>query len=217
MTLTLSQLQDWPWISSSGTLRSEDLLVSFWQTLEEVSRIKERDLIPPSIFASLEKLVGEDSREEDWQEEEASETLASLFDLLSEAAPSGFSFCSHEGDGALFGFWLSEDWLSALEDCDFLEEEPAFCAFFIQSAEEAGLSSDSLLEGFKGEAYGASEEEAGAFFAREHVEEADLLPETFWLRSCLDWEKVWEKLKEEHSFYASPSFKSGTFFIFQAF
>ena len=98
-----------------------------------------------------------------------------------------------------------------------MEEEPASCAFFIQSAEEAGLSSDSLLEGFKGESFGLSEEEAGAFYAKEHVEEADLLPETFWLRSCLDWLKVWEKLKEEHSFYASPSFKSGTFFIFQAF
>jgi len=217
VTFTLSQLQAWPWLSSSGTLRSEDLLVSFWQTLEEVCRIREKDLIPPSLLASLEKLVGEDSSEKDWQEEEASETLDCLFDLLSEAAPSGFSFCSHPGDGALFGFWLSEDWLSALEDCDFLEEEPASCAFFIQSAEEAGLSADSLLEGFRGESFGSSEEEAGAFYAKEHVEEADLLPETFWLRSCLDWLKVWEKLKEEHSFYASPSFKSGTFFIFQAF
>ena len=32
-----------------------------------------------------------------------------LFDRLNDIAPEGCLFGSHEGDGALFGFWTVED------------------------------------------------------------------------------------------------------------
>jgi hypothetical protein len=178
-----SDLSSFPWIVSSGTLKTEDLLVSFWQTLESLS-----SEIPSSILSSLERLVGEDSREEDYKEEEASELLLSLFELLSEASPSGFYFGSHPGDGALFGFWLSEDWESALRDCDFFSEDPVLCASVTEAAEGYGISPENFLECFQGEVSAYSEEEAQIEAAKQLFPEREPISRFFGL---LDFRKVW--------------------------
>ena len=163
-----------PWIVSSSTLKTEHLLVSFWNALESLSSSASFPFeLSPSLLSTLERLVGEDSKEEDYKEEEAAEALLSLFDLLQEASPPGFYFGSHPGDGALFGFWLSDDWESALEDCsDFLEEDPSFLSSLIGAAEGYGISAETFSDCFRGEVSGYSEKEAEEEAARNEEEAA---------------------------------------------
>jgi hypothetical protein len=98
------QLAAFPWIVSCDTLKTETLLVKFWGTADQLG-VKLSD----SLVADLTLLVGEDSKESDWNDQLASESLAELIDALNSAAPDGFQFGSEQGDGACFGFWLQED------------------------------------------------------------------------------------------------------------
>lgn len=193
------------WVVSSGTLKTEDLLVSFWQTLESL-----HSKIPSSVLSSLERLVGEDSREEDYKEEEASELLLSLFELLSEASPSGFYFGSHPGDGALFGFWLSEDWEHALSSADFFSEDPSLCASVISAASDLGISPDTFSDCFRGEVPAYSEAEAEEEAAKEILSESEDCPRFF---DLLNFRKVWEHFYSS-DFAVSPSSQSARFFLF---
>jgi hypothetical protein len=120
---TADQLAPFPWIVSSDTLRAEDLLPRFWQAAETVAVIRQEP-IPASLLEPLTLLVGEDSRETDWNDDLAADTLAELFDLLQAWAPAGFSFGSNEGDGACFGFWLTPEWCDAMELLGFGDDNP---------------------------------------------------------------------------------------------
>jgi hypothetical protein len=205
-------LSSFPWIVSSGTLKTEDLLVSFWQTLESLSSSDSFSFdLSPSVLSSLEKLVGEDSKEEDYKEGEASELLLSLFELLEEASPSGFYFGSNPGDGALFGFWLSEDWESALQDCDFFSEDPALGSSVIEAAEGFGVCPDTFSDCFQGEVAAYTEAEAEAEAAKEILSESEVFHTRF--LDLLDFGKVW------HHFYSSDfalakSAQSARYFLF---
>jgi len=54
--------------------------------------------------------IGERMEDEDYYEtEESGYDLDDLFKALQEYALPHFYFCSHPGDGADFGYWLSED------------------------------------------------------------------------------------------------------------
>jgi len=200
-----------PWIVSSSTLRTEDLLVSFWETLERLSSSASFPFeLSPSLLSSLERLVGEDSKEEDYKEEEAHELLLSLFDLLGEASPPGFYFGSHPGDGALFGFWLSEDWEEALSGCDFFSEDPSLCSSVIEAAEEHGISSQTFSDCFRGEVSAYSEEEAQREAAKELLSESEHCPRFF---DLLDFGKVWNHFFSL-DFAVAKSSKSARFFVF---
>ena len=202
-----------PWIVSSSTLKTEHLLVSFWNALESLSSSASFpfELSPPCL-SSLERLVGEDSKEEDYKEEEALEVLLSLFDLLNEASPSGFYFGSHPGDGALFGFWLSDGWESALDDCsDFLEEDPCFLSSLIGAAEGYGISPETFSDCFRGLISAYSEKEAEREAAKEILLESEIpLPRFF---DLLDFGKVWDLLFSS-DFVVSKSSQSARYFVF---
>jgi hypothetical protein len=208
---TSDQLAAFPWIVSNGTLRSEDLLPTFWQTAEQLSVS-----ISADTFASLERLVGEDSSEADWSDEEASETLQELFDALDSVAPAGFGFGASEGDGACFGFWLGEDWQDAMEHMNLGNDDPAGWAVLIAELIDAGIDPDTIEDSYCGRAEGYSEERAGADYAQELAEELGVkLDQMQWPLTCVDWDSAWREL-EMGDGYRLHSLGGGDWLVFRS-
>ena len=105
---------------SSGTMRSEDLLPCLASELESILRdIPPADRNPDHVALLKEcEHVTECPLPVDWESVKASEIVSDLFDALNEYAPPYGYFGANEGDGADYGFWLSED---ALRDFDGLK------------------------------------------------------------------------------------------------
>lgn len=197
MTLyTPAALAQFPWIVSCDTLRTEDLLVKFWSAAETCAVLSERpELLNPETLANLERLVGEDSRESDWNDELAAETLLQLTEALDAAAPAGFGFSASEGDGAMFGFWLSEDWRDALETLGLDGDDPTGWAELIDRLADDGIDPDNVVDAYQGRAEGCTEERAGAWFACELADELGVkLDQMEWPLTCVDWEAAWREL-----------------------
>lgn len=200
---TLDQLDAFPWIVSCDTLKTEDLLPKFWSAAETCAVLLDRpQLLNPGTLTSLTRLVGEDSSESDWDDTEASETLQDLFDALNDAAPSGFGFGSHEGDGACFGFWLSEDWVEALEHCGWAaDSDSAALADVIRELEQDGIDCDNFEDAYCGETEGYEEEIAGANYAEQLAEdlspsfELDRTGSIPWPFRHVDWNAAWRELE----------------------
>ncbi len=87
---------------STGTLRPQDLIPTFWCALDIIDREAARVL-----YTSRIDLRGEDDPW--WDSEEAGSLLDELIDALNEHAPPYCYFGAHEGDGADFGFWPTVD------------------------------------------------------------------------------------------------------------
>jgi hypothetical protein len=188
------QLAQFPWIVSSGTLRAEDLLPKFWSAAETLAVWRSKP-IPADLLAPLTRLVGEDSSESDWSDDLADQTLTDLFDLLQDWAPAGFSFGSHEGDGACFGFWVTEDWHDALEALGFGDDDPSGWAELISRLDADGLDPYNIDDAYQGRAEGWSEERAGADYAQQLAEDTGLWDgKATWPHSCIDWEDAWQEL-----------------------
>ena len=208
---TSAQLADFPWIVSSDTLRPEDLLPKFWQVAEQLTAS-----ISADTLASLERLVGEESSESNWSDEEASETLQELFDVLDAAAPVGFGFGASEGDGACFGFWLGEDWQDALEVLGLDGDDPAGGASLISDLELDGIDPENVEDAYCGRAAGYSEERAGADYAQELAEELGVkLDQMQWPLTCVDWDSAWREL-ETGDGYRLHSLGGGDWLVFRS-
>jgi len=196
---TTQQLATFPWIVSTDTLRPEDLLPKFWAAAETCAVLLDRpQLLNPGTLASLTKLVGEDSSESDWDDNEASETLEELFDALDDVAPSGFSFGSQEGDGTCFGFWLDADWIEALEHCGWAaDSDSAALADVIRELEQDGIDCDNFADAYCGEAEGCTEEQAGQDYAQALFTDSGIREASYdgWPFSCIDWGQAWEELR----------------------
>jgi len=194
---TAEQLASFPWIVSTDTLRLEDLLPKYWQTAEQLAQLADRPaLINPGTLVSLERLVGEDSRESDWNDEDACQLLADLTDTLQDVAPCGFYFGASEGDGACFGFWLGEDWAEALETLGLDGDDPAGWAELISRLELDGIDPENVEDAYQGRAEGYSEERAGADFAYDMADGNGLISGTEqWPLSCIDWAAAWRELE----------------------
>lgn len=95
---------------SSGTMRPEDLIPDFVYELRQLC----------GDDADHLKLCAEANAIEDFEIEAdiADEVLSDLFDALDSYAPAYGYFGAHPGDGADYGFWLSE---VAMEDFDGLK------------------------------------------------------------------------------------------------
>ena len=184
------QLASFPWIVSTGTLRIEDLLVRYWQTAEQLGA----ELC--TVLPALQQLVGEDSRESDWDDDMAGGCLLQLGDILQDVAPTGFCFGASEGDGACFGFWLCEDWADALEDRGIDCEDPAGTAELIQAFEDHGIEAEQLCDAYCGTADGYSEAQAGADYAQTLADEIGAINrELAWPHTCIDWADAWRELE----------------------
>jgi len=95
---------------SHGTMRPQDLIPAFLDCLADVwPEAYEGYMVYP--FPPVPSYVmdeGDDS--EWWTSDDAGYRLESLFDQLDEAAPEGYYFGAHEGDGSDYGFWTIEEY-----------------------------------------------------------------------------------------------------------
>jgi len=190
MLYSSQQLSYFPWIASSGTLREEDLLPRFWGIAEQIGAT-----IPDSLLARLQRLVGEDAQETDWDSELAAEACFDLIALLDNLAPAGFYFGANEGDGACFGFWATEAWAEALDHMSLGDCDPAGWVELIAELEADGIEPDSIKDSYQGRAEGWSEDRAGADYAMSLANELGLLRAAEWPYSCIDWAGAWEELR----------------------
>lgn len=94
---------------SHGTMREEDLIPCFLDTLRDLDRAEYRHL--RSEYEEIMNLPEADSMEA--QSEFLNETL---FDALQNCAAPYFYFGAHSGDGSDYGFWLVEDVAQQVED-----------------------------------------------------------------------------------------------------
>lgn len=196
MRYNTETLAHFPWVASCDTLRPEDLLPKFWSVAEVLALAANKpEALSPATLASLAKLVGEDSREADWNDDEAAQTLEELTDALQELAPVGFYFGSHEGDGACFGFWLDESWAEALEHFGMGNDDPTGWAELIAELDADGIDPDTVEDSYCGRAEGWSEERAGADYAQQLAEDLGVkLDQLEWPLACLDWKAAWREL-----------------------
>lgn len=96
---------------SSRTMREEDLIPDFCWELKNLAR--QTGILNRKTRTGHLKLVREIKKrmesEDYFESEDASFDLnENLFDALNEYAGPYFYFGSHPGDGADYGFWLSE-------------------------------------------------------------------------------------------------------------
>lgn len=84
---------------SHGTMRPEDLIPAFLDVLRELAPERAADFERTHLVVPVDGL----------EDEEQAEALDELFTLLDNAAPEGYTFGSHEGDGSDYGFWPSYD------------------------------------------------------------------------------------------------------------
>jgi hypothetical protein len=201
-TYTPAQLRSFPWIVSSATLRAEDLALSWSSAAEELLELSGEELSSRLSAEELELLTiaGSSAAEElsSSQLQELSELCnETLYDLLQELSPVGFSFSSHMGDGALFGFWLSEEIAAELERCSLDSEEPSTAAELLQELDSLGADLCNLSDSFQGFGEGATEEEAGADFACRLWEDTGSAAESplDWPLRCIDWRQAWSELR----------------------
>ena len=97
---------------SSCTMRPEDLIPSF---LWEVRRQKRT---VPGHRRECRAIEARSNKDGYFESEDCHFDLESLFDMLDAYAPMYFYFGAHPGDGADYGYWLSE---SFEEDFDGLK------------------------------------------------------------------------------------------------
>lgn len=90
-----------PFIVSAATLRAADLVPAFLLAIDELDQHAHARLAhihAPTIHALEHGRIDGADDDVAWLMEELTDTLDAL-------APAGYYFGTHEGDGALFGFW----------------------------------------------------------------------------------------------------------------
>jgi hypothetical protein len=101
---------------SSGTMLPEDLIPAFSLHLSFIiflgGSLKDLDRGTPEE----KKLLTECHEMEDYDTETAGYVLAELFEALDSHAPQYGYFGAHPGDGANYGFWLSDDMPQTVKD-----------------------------------------------------------------------------------------------------
>lgn len=197
-----AQLSSFPWIVSSDTLRSEDLALSWSAAAEELLALQGQELSSRLSADELELLtIAQSSAAEELssaQLEELSWLInETLFDLLNELAPLRFSFSSHCGDGALFGFWLCEELCAELESLGLDSADPSHSALLLQELSDLGADLDNLQDSFQGIGEGYTEDQAGAAFAQSLYEETHSAAAELqgWPLRCIDWCEAWQELR----------------------
>ena len=210
-TYTPVQLSSFPWIVSSATLRTEDLIPALSSALAQILSSLEQPPFELSSQAEELLLIAESGAHAELsysQREQLSELCSDLFDMLDALAPVGFSFSSHEGDGALFGFWLNSEICSELEQLNLgADSDSAALAELLQELESLGVDLFDLESSYYAEAYGSTEAEARRDFAQACAENSGLELSSDWPLRCIDWEQAREELRQD-GYILTPSLTS---------
>lgn len=214
---TLDQLDGFPWIVSTDTLKTEHLLVKYWEAAETLAVLLERPcFLEPETLLILDQLVGEDSKASDWCCDLAQQALEILTTALEEVAPIGFYFGSQEGDGACFGFWLEQGWADALDLFGFGNDDPAGWAELIARLDQDGIDPETVEDSYCGQAEGFSEEKAGEDYAQQLAEELGVnLSQLNWPLGSIDWAAAWREL-EMGDGYRLHDIGGGDWLVFRA-
>jgi hypothetical protein len=194
---TADQLASFPWIVSTDTLRLDHLADAYLGALDQLGQD-----VPEPFRSDLQQCaayapdaMGPEPREP-WQL-----AVDWAFDRLGELAPTGFDFGASEGDGACFGFWLSEDWADALEHLGLDADDPTGWAALIAELEADGIDPDNVEDSYQGRAEGWSEERAGAHYAEELAYETSAGGCDWggdgkgWPLTCIDRDAAWRELE----------------------
>jgi hypothetical protein len=104
MTFTLGTV-------SEGTLRTEDLLDAFSNTLAALAREEPQNHAHLRLVSEAQTEFADAMSADDY--EQAGYVIGELEDALGEYCPPFIYFGAHPGDGADFGFWADAD---ALDD-----------------------------------------------------------------------------------------------------
>ena len=192
-TYTLDQLDGFPWIVSTDTLRVDHLadayLGAFDRLGQDVPEPFRSDLQQCAAYAS--GLTAPDPCDA-WDV-----AIQWAFERLGELAPEGFYFGASEGDGACFGFWLEQEWADLLEHCGWAaDSDPAALADVVRSLTAGGIDVDNFEDSYQGEAEGYNATEAGADYAAQLAEDLGSIQTTaHWPHTCIDWELAWRELE----------------------
>jgi hypothetical protein len=192
-------LSSFPWIASTDTLRTEDLLPKFWSVAEQAAQCLEIPFrLPDELEADLEALVGDAYPDAAWDDAVASEALSWLVDVINEEfCPPGFVFGASEGDGACFGFWLSDTWQAAMEHMGLADCDPVGWAQLIADLDADGIDPEAIEDQYEGRAEGLTAQQAGCDFAQALAENTDAVnfSALSWPLTCIDWGQAWRELE----------------------
>lgn len=194
MNYTTEQLRAFPFIVSSDTLRDDHIAVAYCRAIDALGLELDGEARQALEHAAemVDALIAPQLQECHYGAIEAAEAL------LQMAAPAGFWFGSHEGDGALIGYWVTDEWRQALEhigagDCDAVDT-----ALLITELVLGGIDPDNVEEHYTGGAEGYSEETAGADYAQRLAEDTGAWdPMAGWPHSCIDWGAAWRELRHD--------------------
>jgi hypothetical protein len=89
---------------SSATMRLEDLIPAFLDTLESQKPLRRNHR---KLISQVKQNI--DQNENYYDSDDASFALDELFDALGSYALPYFYFGAHPGDGSDYGFWLAEN------------------------------------------------------------------------------------------------------------
>lgn len=216
---TAEQLRSFPWIVSTDTLRPDHLAQAFLSALDSFELPPAERLCEPfrSDLVQLASHAGETVASYEMSDS-YSWALENAESLLQELAPAGFYFGASEGDGASFGFWLSEDWREALEDRGIDCEEPSQAAQLVQELEDHGIDADNLCDAYQGQTEGCTEERAGANFAQELAEDCGDIDwqKLRWPLTCIDWDAAWHELEVGDGFALIPASGVGSYHVIRS-
>lgn len=127
---------------SEGTLRSEDLVDAFASELQSLYEYTKTPMPMhvKELLAQADSLGYEDEYDED-------EVVSELEQELEHFAPPYCYFGTLDGDGAHFGFWISEDAIrDAVHDGDLLVQD-----------DSRGGRQDEVPDGYTGLVYHVSD------------------------------------------------------------
>ena len=210
-TYTADQLASFPWIVSTDTLRTDHLADAYLGALDRLGQD-----VPEPFRSDLQQCAAYASGTTGPEPCEAWELAVDwAFERLGELAPTGFYFGASEGDGACFGFWLTDDWSAALEQLGLDADDPTGWAALIAELDADGIDPYNVEDAYQGRADGWSEERAGADYAQQLAEDLGVkLDQMEWPLTCVNWEDAWREL-EIGDGYRLHSLGGGDWLVFR--